>query len=432
MSLDTTYQNFTVEIKNTVINGTHNNNLNFEIKGNKEYGLDKSLINGIRRILLTDIKTVSFDDDNIIIENNSGSLHNEFLKSRISLIPLYINPDDYYNQYLFELNINDFTEPIINITADMFNIYGLNKDTINNIKKQESMGDIPDEENILIKLKSINIEYYDLDNKLSDKLKKEIFRPFNYNKKDNYFLITELKNTNSSTDKEAIKLYAKPNIGTSKKHARYNNLSTVLYTFKKNEMEFNDSLKNELILNKIKDKDIEKFSNSYYISNSERFFEKDTNLEPYWYNFNILSNHIYKPKECLLKSIDIFISKFDIVDIKIKEMLQQSDKSTGYYNINKIKDTDTYKLTISDQDSTIGYLIQSHAVKHFINKDSFVQICGFNKPHPLIEKIVLNLMVNPTDYNELQKITYICEFIFNIINDIKNILLIIKGEIDNI
>lgn len=426
---NSTYQNFTVDIENI---SSKKNDLKFEIKGNMDYGLDKSFINGIRRILLTDIETVAFDDDNIIIDKNTGSLHNEFLKSRIALIPLYINPDDYYNQYLFELNIEDFSEPIINITADMFNIYGLNKDTINIIKKQESMGDIPDEENILVKLKSINTEYYDLDNKLSDNLKKKIFKPFEYNGKDNYFLITELKNTNSDTDKEMIKLYAKPNIGTSKQHARYNNLSTVLYTFKKNEEEFKNSLKNELIINKInKDKNIEEFSKSYYISNSERFFEKDNNLEPFWYNFNIVSNHFNTPKECLIKSINIFIAKFDTINIKIKEMLQQSDKSVGYYNINKMNDNDVYKLHISDQDSTTGYLIQSHAVKHYINKDSFVQICGFNKPHPLINNIVLNFMVNPTEYNELQKITYISEFITNIINDIKNILLIIRDNIND-
>ena len=64
--------------------------LKFQLHGDEKYGLDKSLINGIRRTLLTDIKSIAMDPENMIIEKNTGSLHNEFLKHRISLIPLYV------------------------------------------------------------------------------------------------------------------------------------------------------------------------------------------------------------------------------------------------------------------------------------------------------------------------------------------------------
>ena len=37
-------------------------------------------MNGIRRTLLTDIKTCAFNDENIVININKSSLHNEFLK----------------------------------------------------------------------------------------------------------------------------------------------------------------------------------------------------------------------------------------------------------------------------------------------------------------------------------------------------------------
>ena len=60
------------------------NELSFEIEGDGVYGLDKSIVNGIRRTLLTDIKTCAFNDDNIVININKSSLHNEFLKQRIS------------------------------------------------------------------------------------------------------------------------------------------------------------------------------------------------------------------------------------------------------------------------------------------------------------------------------------------------------------
>ena len=113
-----------------------NNKLDLEIYGDKEYGLNKSIINSIRRTLLTSIKTVAFDQNNINIITNTGSLHNEILKSRISLIPLNISPINYHNNYLFSLKVKNTDQLFMNITADMFDIYELNKQTKDIIKKQ--------------------------------------------------------------------------------------------------------------------------------------------------------------------------------------------------------------------------------------------------------------------------------------------------------
>jgi len=39
------------------------NNLDFEISGNNEYGLNKTIVNAIRRTLLIDIDTVAFNPE---------------------------------------------------------------------------------------------------------------------------------------------------------------------------------------------------------------------------------------------------------------------------------------------------------------------------------------------------------------------------------
>ena len=88
-----------------------NGELQFIISGDDNYGLDKSLINSLRRILLTDIPTISFKMDetgentDIKMITNNTSLHNEMLIHRISLIPLYIDPVNYMKNYLFECKI---------------------------------------------------------------------------------------------------------------------------------------------------------------------------------------------------------------------------------------------------------------------------------------------------------------------------------------
>ena len=427
---DSTHQNFTVDITN--IKNPNQISLSFEINGNKEYGFNKSIVNGIRRTLLTSIKTIAFNDDDIIIEENTGSLHNEFLKSRIGLIPLYIDPNEFHKSYLFELNVEEFDTPIINITADMFNLYGLNKETIDIIEKQSLMGDIPDEENILLKMNNISKEYYNLDNKLSDKLKKDIFKPFEFNGKDNYSLITELKSTNSDFDYEKIRLYASPSISTSINNARFNNLSTVVYSFKKDDNVFQKVLKDKLQISKItKKKDIDSFSKSLYLSESERYFHKDNNEEPYWFNFEIVSNHHFSPKEVLIQSIDILYDKFINIEDKLRNMLKQSDIGNGKYNIMRLKNDQTFQVSIDNEDDTVGSIIQSHAVNKYINNETFVQLCGYKKPHPLIDNIVFNFMILPTDYTEIQKVTYITEFLINVIIDIQNIIQIIKSQCDS-
>ena len=151
--------------------------LNFEIQGDKIYGLDKSVINGIRRTLITDIDTCAFEESNIIINTNKSALHNEFLKHRISLIPLYIDPIK-YDYLLFELKVKCNDETIKNITVDMFDVYRLNTHTKHLLKEQSTMDYIPDEDKIEEKLKVVNTTYYDLDNPLSDTDKEKIFKPF--------------------------------------------------------------------------------------------------------------------------------------------------------------------------------------------------------------------------------------------------------------
>ena len=78
-----------------------NSTLNFVLSGDNEYGLDKSLVNAIRRILLTDIPTIGFnltetgENSDLIMVTNNSSLHNEMLSHRIALIPLYLKPENF-------------------------------------------------------------------------------------------------------------------------------------------------------------------------------------------------------------------------------------------------------------------------------------------------------------------------------------------------
>lgn len=87
--------------------------------------IDLSIINSIRRIILSEIPVVAFygeDEPTIEILFNSTPLHNEFMIHRIGLIPIHISEsitDSYTDDdYIFELNIENKDSKTINITTE--------------------------------------------------------------------------------------------------------------------------------------------------------------------------------------------------------------------------------------------------------------------------------------------------------------------------
>jgi len=159
--------------------------IDFTISGDRDTGLEKSIVNSLRRILLSEIPCVAFRCDegktsDLQMEINKTSSHNEFLLHRVSLIPLFIDPFEYNKDYLFQLQVkHDKNEPFLFVTSDMFEIYPL----------KENLEDV--------NLNILDINNYDLRKPLSKEEKKQIIRPFTYKGKEYYNLITELKNTYS-------------------------------------------------------------------------------------------------------------------------------------------------------------------------------------------------------------------------------------------
>jgi hypothetical protein len=217
------------------------NEVTFDIKGSSDVGLHKSVVNGLRRSLLSTIPTVGFrtelNDSDIIIEKNTTSLHNEFLLHRISLIPLYIDPSTYEKQYMFYLDVENTSDPIRTITANNFKIFPLKKGIDHNL------------------IQEIKIDNYDINSPLSDKEKKKIFRPFEFKGKENYCILTELKSTNSSINQE-LKLYGVPSVSYAVENARWQSVSCASYSFKRNGELFQKILKDKIIIEKIEEENV--------------------------------------------------------------------------------------------------------------------------------------------------------------------------------
>ena len=421
---------FDPKISNVEFN---NGELQFILSGSDDYGFDKSLANAIRRTLLTDIPTVGFkinedgknNDINMIL--NNSSLHNEMLLHRISLIPLYINPDNFMKNYLFECRIKHDTEhPYQFVTMNDFNIYPLKSGFIDRLDKlfDESYDLSEEDERILRQqLDELNHDNYDLNKPLSQKAKDKIIRPFSFRGNNHYSMITELKSTNTEDTYQEIHFYGSPSVGYGHEHARFQGVSQATYIYLQDESLIQNVLLEKIQFEEIEKDDIEEYSRKFMLAESERYFYRDKIGESNQYKFSIKSNHYYDSEVLFKKSIEILIENCENLKLEFIELLKENESTVSIEGVNDY----VYHYEVLNQSHTLGNLIQSHIIRRSISDDSFISSCGYKKPHPLEEKILFMISVKPDhkllnkgEINKVQTITiFFLEQIDEIINDLR-------------
>ena len=391
--------------------------LSFTVSGDETTGLDVSIVNSLRRILLSEIPTVAFRTDegtnlDIKMEVNNTSLHNEFILHRISLVPLYIDPSEFNRNLLFHRSVkHDGQEPFKFITTEDFNIYPL-KDEI-------------DEDT---DLSILDINNYDLKKKLSNVEKTNMFRPFKdpFNGNDNFIMITELKNTNTPDTFQELSFYGVPSVSVAKEHARWQAVSNATYTYVKDDELFQQIAKDKCDIKGItNDEEREKFIQSLELSESERYFYKDINGEPFKYEFTITSAHYHTSKDLFLQANEIMVDKLKLIKDHLIQMIKGGESSIlvkQHMNTSGLEAENVYDFVITDQDDTLGNVLQSHIVKNFITDESLISFSGYKRSHPLEEFITLTIGINPKNKavegkTDEQKVTAIVQSLDNIIED---------------
>ncbi len=404
-----------------------NGELHFEIGGEEDYGFDKSYINAIRRVLLNDIPTVAFRTDekekykDITIVVNNTSLHNEMMLQRISLLPLYIDPEKYMKHHFFECKVkHDMKTPFQFITSNDIDIYPLKDDFKLRIQNlyDESVETSETEETTLKELLSTHSPDNYTRKPFTQKEKDKLFRPFEFRNKKHYCLLNELKNTNSDDTHQELHFYGSPSIGTTEDHACFQSVSCATYSFTIHEELFESILQEKIKLEKIEKKDEESFRKKLTLSESERYFHRDKDNEPYIYNFRIKSSHFYNSETLFQKSILLLIDQFKDVKLAFLYLLQNKDSSIEVDQKNDY----LYHYEIHNCDHTVGNVLQSHIVRRSINEKSMLQLCGYKSPHPLVKSILLIVSLNQNhkimkeiETHKFQKIT---QFIMDQIEEI--------------
>ena len=389
---------FTCEIN--VSDKSTKNHIQFEIKGNEQYGLNRTIINAIRRTLLSSIETYAFRTEygksDIVIEKNETSLHNEFILDRIGMIPLYIDPNLVQQnplKYLFVLDVkNDNSKPITLITADDFDIYEIKKSVTDSADYQNGM------------ITSVDKNNYEK-TPIPDKIKKEIFRPFN----DKYYcLLHELKSTNSEENVQELILYGSPSVSIAKEDARWQGVSCATYSYKIDEELWHQIRDEKISRADISEDEVDKFVKDLFLKEGQRYFHRDNSGEAYWYNFDIESQHFLDAKSLFQRSNEILIESLDTFKEELENVLDPEKEPLIKF---KYHNSDIKKSVVNmivempaiiqinsiwhGFDDTLASIIQAHVSNHMINETSALNVIGYKRTHPLEDKYLFTMSFNP-------------------------------------
>ena len=273
----------------------NNDTLTFDLVNDKK-DIKISLANAIRRTIISDIQVYAIDDKTVVFHENNSVLNNEFLKHRLSLIPINSNLEgvDYDNLLITCKKSND-NETIEGVYVKDFEVMDTNTDTI-------------------------------IENSLIFPYPAILFAKI----KNNQFISFESKITKNSSEHGG---------------SAFSPVSTCIYTFKIDKKEA-DEISNSL------DEDKKK---SFLNQDIQRVYEKNDIGEPNVYQFVVESIGFYDCLKIMDLSLDSLMSKL----ITVKEELLNK-KSLKIKLVENLENPDFFDFLIDQENETLGNLLSTY------------------------------------------------------------------------
>lgn len=333
----------------------------------KVQDVDVSILNSIRRVILSEIPNIAFEfkpyninEPKIKIITNTCPLHNEIIQQRLSMIPLNFDVNDVLDfddsKYNFVINKKNNTNKILDVTTEDITILNEN-----------------------------NKPY-------PDKFIRKIFPKNNYS--DDFILITKLKpNLINKDDGDSIHIEMTASKDIAQNYSGYSYVSQCVY-----HNIVNDNIADKELKKRIKEfkkgnseitqEDIESFTKDFNNLDRARYFHKNQYDEPNFFEFAIESEYKTEPEYLFFKSLTI-------INEKINNLIKNITEDT--FEFVKVENSiDLYDIIIKNEKHTLGNLIQSLFYNIFIRKGEkkIIEYVGYNCPHPLENYMVIRIKLN--------------------------------------
>ena len=373
----------------------NDNKLSFTIAS-----VDTSIVNGIRRTILTDIpviciRTESYAVNQCIITKNTSNKHNEYIMQRISCCPVYDNDDplfcDNYELYCNEINNTDNEIQIV--TTEHFQIR--HKSTKELLSKEDTMKIFPPNE-----ITGDYIEIVTLNPAIGTSIRGEEFT----------FTATFSACTGKTNGMYVV---GDATFGNTVDKNKANSIW--------------ETLEKKYVSDKIENKTISVLKKDFYILNAQQYFipnSFDFNVR----TFGTISNLTLIKKSCniLYQKLEQFIIDIDSNNIPICPCTET--KTHGYKSAIELNMVNGYDVILENEDSTLGLIINNYIHTLYFNKSNEqnkeISFCAYRKFHPHDHYSVLRIALVTNDKTILYHILKnSCNLAKLVINDIKNMFI---------
>jgi DNA-directed RNA polymerase subunit L len=334
------------------------NELSFEI-----LDTDVCVVNSIRRVLLTEVKSLVFrgfphKENCIKILKNNTKFNNEYIKHRMQCIPIYNNNpttfENFVQKYQLKLNVVNNTNNLVYVTSADFVVY--DKSTDRPIANQE----------------------------------KQVRRLFPQNPLTGDFIpICCLKpRITDADDAEEINMVIDFSIGKSKEDACWNMVSKCCYENKKDDARFQRIMKKDeaVVREHFKSQvDYDTYMRTEMTPEEKRDFEI------------IESQRVFIPNHYIMyvESIGVYENQY-LVSFACEYILGRLEEFNGFLSSAQIKNTcykpddyclykdkstvkPVYVLYVKDDDYTIGKIIEKYL--YYMYREVMYYV-SFKKEHP--------------------------------------------------
>jgi len=338
------------------------------------YDMDLSIVNAVRRIIQTDILTVGIlgepaEETTVMIDENNGPLHNEFLAHRVGLVPIHFPEEEvlaYEDGMLHvELDVTHDGSGIREVTTHDFTVFLQDKQ-------------LPPKE---------AIKYFPADHVTKSAV-----------------LITKLRTG------EKLKLKATAIKASGRKHAAFSPVSLCAFFY----------MQDEGAIAQLEAK------GPADILTKERTYMKNEFGDPSAYVFSVESENGMSASYLIAEGFQVLMSKLDAART---HFIQRSDEDeTSLIRIAQYKETEnTFDITFKNEDDTLGSFMQSLMHNDYVRRklelnDKGLTYAGYYCPHPLDPTMVVRLsFTTETTIKECEEfIKTALQKMHNHLNDISN------------
>jgi DNA-directed RNA polymerase subunit L len=309
-------------------------------------GVNLSLANALRRIILNDIDTVVFrtetyNDNQCIISVNTSRLHNEILKQRLSCIPIHSTDlKELPGNYIMECDVTNNTEHIMIVTTEDFRIK--NKTTGNYLTEKETRKIFPAD-----KLSGRFIDFARLRPKIGDILG------------------------------EQLKLSCEFSVASVAVNSMFNVVSKCAYMFTRDTAKVEQiwsEKQAEMQTTSASKQDIEFAKSNFMMLDAERYFVEDS------FDFVMRSVGVFDCQTIVKKACAVMQRKLmttaEAVESDVVPILPTETSSM------KTTMENCYDIVLENEDYTLGKALEYYLYATYYEGAKTLTFCGFKKLHP--------------------------------------------------